>query len=132
MDDSRLKHILTEQKTPLADAVQRKIAYLKSDEVFTEEASEWSTVGMDFAAAFQSGGDSFADAFKMSGEQTGSQNVSFQIETAKVPQSALSQPTVSQPVVNQPTVRKPMTMAERIAALRGVVSVSQDFGSYRK
>lgn len=53
MDRIILKQTLHEQAIPLADAVAKKLAYLQSDEVFTEAANAGNPTAMDdFTSAF--------------------------------------------------------------------------------
>ena len=106
MDNGQLKKYLLEQKQPLDQAVEKKLAYLKSDEIFLDPFADWklskSNVEKDLDDM------AFEEAFGIVENQSFSTTHNV---TQPVNQSQASQ--------DEAPARAPMSMAERIALLRG-------------
>ena len=112
MDDNELKNTLKKQKMPFDEAVNAKIAYLKSDDVFLDNGDEYISTLKSFRPS------SITDEFFKSFNE---------LQNTKVPEAQTNyvQPGI-QPSVQQSTQPK-MTIADRIAALRGAIHVSPEY-----
>ena len=119
MDNQQLKKYLMEQKIPLDQAVEKKLAYLKSDDAFVEPFSDWK-LSVPTVRKNQDDWD-FVEAFN--NVKSGAAPVSYNARQTTVQ---------NQDSTEETTVRAPMTMAERIAALRGYTSVTQGISTCRK
>lgn len=132
MDINQLKRVLNEQKIPMEKAVAEKLAYLQSDEVFTEKSSNWKNFGSSMGA---SDNMSFEAAFGLSTPSTTDQMAAAFSAPVQSPvrMGNPRQQMPMQPMQQAPSEpRRAMTMAERIAALRGAVSVTQGISSQHK
>ena len=119
MDKNELKRVLHEQFAPIAEAVQRKLAYLQSEDVFT-----------DNPYPFESDGDSNNDDSALMSAFGGTSNIA---PSTPAPSSATPR-TISIPSAgnSEPAApAQPQNMAARIAALRGI-SMPGDYLSHRK
>ncbi len=122
MDRQKLKNLLHEQSSPFDEAVQKKLDYLMSDDVFSLEnnpyANSFRNIQIDdedeFSHAFSDDDSSFDEAFDDEYEDDGYEDVDEDDygdeEDGEVSQTAA-----------------PKTLAERIAMLRGVSTLP---GSY--
>ena len=122
MDRQKLKNLLHEQSSPFDEAVQKKLDYLMSDDVFSLEnnpyANSFRNIQIDdedeFSHAFSDDDSSFDEAFDDEYEDDGYEDVDEDDygdeEDGEVSQAAA-----------------PKTLAERIAMLRGVSTLP---GSY--
>ena len=123
MDNKQLKKYLLEQNMPIEQAVEKKIAYLQSDDAFVEPFSDWNVPSSNVAKSAED--LSFEEAFGV-------------VQTAKpvvrpgAPKVSPQMPASSTEAPEQPAANAPMTMAQRIAALRGAVSVAQSVAAMRK
>jgi hypothetical protein len=111
MNNQQLKQQLHKQKTPLKQAVDEKLAYLKSNEVFSDpslycSAYKLNTEDLSFAEAFN-----IADSKAPNTEQNISQNNNLS---------------------NQNENKAQISLAERIYMLRGSSSVIQRTNTSRK
>lgn len=106
MDKNELKRVLHEQFAPIAEAVQRKLAYLQSEDVFT-----------DNPYPFESDGDSNNDDSALMSAFGGTSNIAPSVPSAATPR-AISIPSAGNSEPAAPA--QPQNMAARIAALRGI------------
>ena len=118
MNSHELKNILKEQKKPLYEAAVKKLAYLKSDQVFTDiTLTEWSDFIPDTDSA---GHTSFTEAFGVLQPKANSSGTYQLQNTTPAKADQATKPTHQ------------MTLAERISLLRGAASVTQSVASLRK
>lgn len=104
MDDNELKNTLKKQKMPFDEAVNVKIAYLKSDDVFLDNGDEYISTFKNFHPS------SVTDEFFKSFNELQNTTVT------KTQESSV-----------QSSVQPKMTIADRIAALRGAIHVSPEY-----
>ena len=130
-DIINLKRTLLEQKKPLEQAVEEKLRYLQSDDVFTGPISGYEDLYHGTASS-ESLENDFASAFGLPSDTSSAiQNNSsseIRIQTAKIPASEVNQPM--RKAENPP--QKNMSVAERIAVLRGAMSSNQGFSNYKR
>ncbi len=114
MDRNELKQTLHEQFTPMDEAVQKKLDYLQSDDVFTDNpyAQEEDTsdeIGLEDDSLMSAFGATVNSAAPRAPQQT--QMSGYH------PQPAAASP---QQQTAQPSASGSQSMAARIAALRGI------------
>ena len=115
MDNLELKNSLRDQKIPFDEAVRKKIEYLKSDDVFSADNDQY-IMSMKNLVPSQQGSDPIMAAFG--------------VDTPTRSEPSAMRPTPSMPQAasnNTPAQNRQMTMAERIAALRGALYVPKEF-----
>lgn len=129
MDRQKLKNLLHEQSSPFDEAVQKKLDYLMSDDVFSLEnnpyANSFRNIQIDdedeFSHAFSDDDSSFDEAFDDEYEdedEDGYEDVDEDVDEDDYGDEEDGE--VSQAAA-------PKTLAERIAMLRGVSTLP---GSY--
>lgn len=121
MDNLELKNSLKEQKIPFDEAVRKKLEYLKSDEVFSTDNDQYIMIMRNIRSS-QGDVDSLIAAFG-DNDSTLSPNNQISRPVSNITQRPLNN-TSSQPT---PAQNRQMTMAERIAALRGALYVPKEF-----
>ena len=119
MDNIQLKKYLHSQKEPLDIAVKKKLTYLKSDEFLVDPFADWKLPKLN------------------SGEHSNDWNLEeafYSISLQNCTTSEIRQPTEqNQSSHQESTTKATMSMAERIALLRGSsMSVVQGMKTFRK
>lgn len=118
MDKNELKRVLHEQFAPIAEAVQRKLEYLQSEDVFT-----------DNPYPFESDGDSNNDDSALMSAFGGTSNAA---PSGPAPSAVAPRPTNVSSANSEPAApAQSQNMAARIAALRGI-SMPGDYLSHKK
>lgn len=112
MDRNELKNTLHEQFAPMDEAVQKKLEYLQSDDVFTDNPYMQDDGGDDL------GGDSLMSAFGATGNSAAPKIEKQPPIAGYTPSPAAAAP--QQPAAQSPTASSSQSMAARIAALRGI------------
>lgn len=113
MDRNELKQTLREQFAPMDEAVQKKLDYLQSDDVFTDNPYMQDDGGDEL------GDDSLMSAFGATGNSAAPQVIQQQPIAGYTPLPAAAAP---QPSAGQTPAASgsSQSMAARIAALRGI------------
>ena len=112
MDRNELKQTLREQFAPMDEAVQKKLDYLQSDDVFTDNPYMQDDGGDEL------GDDSLMSAFGATGNSAAPQVIQQPPIAGYTPSPAAAAP---QPSAGQtPAASGSQSMAARIAALRGI------------
>ena len=127
MDDKELFNTLNEQKIPLDVAVEQKLAYLQSDNVFSPDDDYYLTHFATYTntqSRDNSDDDELLSAFGAQSEKQPTNSLSnmrIQPQRIEVPRSA------AQPQAQNQQQNAPMSLADRIAALRGAISVPNEY-----
>ena len=133
METAALLNILKEQKLPLDEAVRQKIMYLQSDDAFNQQSDQYiSFLREDIFEADEN--DKLMAAFE-SGEQNEFEKESFDdffmppIEvTPQMPAATQTRPQQQIRQASQTNSQsQPMTMAQKIAALRGSLNIPAEY-----
>ncbi|HCU58374.1 MAG TPA: hypothetical protein DIC64_00140 [Alphaproteobacteria bacterium] len=117
MDEVKLKKILRGQRGSLAEAVGNKLAYLKSSHVFEKDSSYMQSFTLDF---------------EIPTAKTLTLEEAFQEISGQPIHNVPSVSAQSNPQSDKAIPSKGMSMAERIAALRGAVSSPSTCMGYQR
>ena len=125
MDNTELLNTLNEQKIPLDVAVEQKLAYLQSDNVFSPDDDYYLAHFATYANTKDSDDDdellSAFGAGNMKSSANHTSNMQIQPQRIAVPQSSSQSQSQAQ------RQNAPMSLADRIAALRGAISVPEEY-----
>jgi len=118
MDRETLKRTLHEQVVPLNEAVRQKIEYLLSDDVFAPTAETPQDVSADNM--------SFSDAFGVNTSSKASAPA-----PQKTPSPALQTQSAALAEKAASFAEHKQSMAEKIAALRGISNISANYSRHK-
>ena len=112
MDKAEIKRLLREQTEPLSQAVTKKLAYLQSDDVFTDTAN--APVSLNDNSLMNAFSETASPTAVPAYTQPKAQDFYAGLQSATAPQYADAQP--SQDSIEE----HKQNIAAKIAALRGI------------
>ncbi len=120
MDNIKLENTIKAQKIPFDQAVEKKLAYLKSDDVFSSDGDEYISVFKNLISSEKINREEgeLAAAF---------QSLISSPETKSMTQNVGVSGSTHQVEPHRRTDEHKMTIAERIAALRGAINVPPEY-----